>query len=113
MEGKFIRQLLSTMKCGICGQRYEASNIQVLGHRDDLWFLGVYCSTCRSQGLVAAVIKEGRLPELVTDLTEEEFSKFSRIDSVGVDDMLDLHNFLKDFDGDFSQLFGSKRGPSN
>jgi len=56
---------------------------------------------------VAAVVKEGRMPEAVTDLMAAELDEFG--DSViEADDVLNMHDFLKDFDGDFSQLFGQK-----
>jgi len=106
MDERFIKKLLSNMKCGVCGQHYEPANIKVLEHREDLWFLSVYCPGCKSQGLVAAVIREGKAPEIVTELTEVEKSKLSiPIDS---DDVIDMHTFLKDFGGDFSSLFSKK-----
>jgi len=106
MDERFIRKLLSNMKCGVCGQHYEPTNISVLGHREGLWFLSVYCPSCKSQGLVAAVIKEGKVPEVVTELTEAEKSKFSI--PIGSDDIIDMHTFLKDFSGDFSSLFSEE-----
>jgi len=106
MDERFIKKLLSNMKCGVCGQHYEPANIKVLEHREDLWFLSVYCPGCKSQGLVAAVIREGKAPEIVTELTEVEKNKLSTpIDS---DDVIDMHTFLKDFGGDFSSLFSKK-----
>jgi len=106
MDERFIKKLLSHMKCGVCGQHYEPANVKVLEHREDLWFLSVYCPGCKSQGLVAAVIREGKAPEIVTELTEVEKSKLSTpIDS---DDVIDMHTFLKDFGGDFSSLFSKK-----
>lgn len=105
MDEGFIKGLVATIKCSICSQRYEGENVKVLGHYGDLWFLSVYCSACHSQGLVAAVIKEGQIPELITDLTEEEYGKFCEMDVVGDNDLLDIHNFLKEFDGDFSHIF--------
>lgn len=108
MDEPFVKRLLSTLKCSICSRRYELTNINILGHRDDLWFLSVSCPSCHSQGLVAAVIKEGKVPEIVTDLTKEEHAKFSQIDAVGSDDVLDMHNFLKKFEGDFSRLFSGE-----
>jgi hypothetical protein len=42
---------------------------------------------------------------LITDLTEWEYAKFREMAVVGADDVLDLHSFLKDFNGDFSALF--------
>jgi len=59
---------------------------------------------------VAAVLNEAETPELVTDLTEEEHEKFSEMAAVGADDVLDLHNFLKGFNGDFSRLFSEEAG---
>lgn len=82
--------------------------MKILGHRDDLWFLSVFCPACRSQGLVAAVIKEGRLPQVITDFSEKEQAKFREVEAVGGDDLLDIYNFLKDFDGDFARLFSEK-----
>ena len=96
------------MKCGVCGKRYEAANINVLGHREDLWFLSVFCGSCKSQGLVAAVIQEGRLTEAITDLTEAEVSRMS--DPVTSDDLIDVHTYLQEFDGDFGELFRSIKG---
>jgi len=110
MDEKLIKKLMATMKCGVCGQRYEGNNIRILGHRDDLWFLSVYCSACRSQGLVAAVIKEGESFEVVTDLTAEEYAKFSEVDVVDADDVLDIHHFLEEFDGDFLHIFSKENG---
>ena len=109
MDERFIKKLMATMKCGVCGQRYEGNNIRMLGHRDDLWFLSVYCTACRSQGLVAVVIKEGKSPEVITDLTEEEYAKFGEVDVVAADDVLDIHDFLKEFDGDFSHIFSKEK----
>ena len=108
IEESVIRKLMASTKCGVCGQRYEVDNIHVLGHEKDLWFLKVYCSACHSQALVAAVIKEGKIPDFITDLTEVELDKFKNADVITADDVLDAHIFLRDVDGDFSQLFSQK-----
>lgn len=105
MNEEHIKKLLASMKCGICGQPYAEQNIHVLGHRDELWFLGILCPACRSQSLVAAVIKEGELPEVCAELSDDELTRFSQGEVVGGDDVLDMHDFLKEFDGDFSALF--------
>ena len=105
MDERFVRRVIATMKCGVCGQRYEASDVNILGHRDDLWFLGVFCTHCRSRGLVAAMIKEGKNAEVISDLSEEEYARFLEGEEVRADDILDIHEFLKGFNGDFSKLF--------
>ncbi len=99
---------MASIKCGVCGQPYEADRVDVFGQREDLWFLRVVCSACHTQCLMAAVIKEGKEPEIITDLTEAELDKFRNISAPTADEMLDMCNFLKDFNGDFSRLFSHK-----
>ena len=108
MEESLIKRLVASVKCSVCGRRYKAGNIDVLGHEDDLWFLRVSCLACNTQYLVAAIIEEDRMTEVITDLTEAELARFRNMDRLTPDDMLDMHNFLKDFDSDFSRLFSQK-----
>jgi len=105
MDDTFIKKLLANMKCGVCGEQYESANVNVIGHRDDLWFVTVYCPSCKSKGIVAAIVTEDKSPEVITELTEAEQTKFSAVSSVDSDDVLDMHTFLKHFGGDFSSLF--------
>lgn len=104
MEERLIKKLMTSMKCEECGQNYESYNVDVLGHREDMWFLRVHCPTCHTQCLVAAVVKEEKVLEEVNDLTDAEMGEHNH-ETIVVDDMLDMHNFLIDFDGDFSRLF--------
>ena len=108
MEETFIKRLMTSIKCAVCGQSYEMDNINVLVHHENLWFLKTLCSACHTQCLVAAVIKEDKAPEVITDLTEAELERFKNIDVVTADEVLDIHNFLKDFNGDLSQLFSQQ-----
>jgi len=108
VEESLIKKLLTSVKCSTCGQHYLAESIDILGHEEGLWFLSISCSSCQTQYLVAAIIEEDRAPEVITDLSEAELDRFSNMDRLTPDDMLDMHNFLKDFDGKFSQLFSQK-----
>jgi len=108
VEESLIKKLMASVKCSACGQHYQADNIDVLGHEENLWFLRVSCPACQTQYLVAAIIEEDRAPEVITDLSKAELDRFRNMDRLTPDDMLDMHNFLKDFDGDFSQFFSQK-----
>ena len=105
MEEGLIKRLMTSIKCTVCGQHYEINNVRVLGNDGDLWFLGVFCPACHTRCAVAVVVKQGCLPEVVTDLTEVELDKFRNVSELTMEDVLDMHSFLKDFDGDFSRLF--------
>ncbi len=107
MEEGLIKRVMASIKC-VCGQRYELDNIGVLGHEEDLWLLRVSCSACHNQYLVAAIIREEEAPEVVTDLTEAELDEFESAGELTADEVLDMHSFLRDFDGDFSRLFHQK-----
>lgn len=106
MDEHFIKKLMSTLKCGVCGQHYETNNVTIIRHQDKMWFLSIVCPSCHSQALVAAVVKESKQGEIITDLTEVEVAKFTGKEPIKADDALDVHNFLKNFDGDFFKLFG-------
>ena len=108
MEEELVKRLMASIKCAVCGRRYEEGNINALGHHDDLWFLSAFCPACHTRCLVAAVIREDKAPELVTDLTEVELSRFKDRDVITADEMLDIHNFLKSFNGNASQLFSQR-----
>ena len=108
VEENFIKRLMTSVKCGVCGQQYGVDNVSVLGHQEELWFLRASCSACHTQCLMAAIIKQNKMRELVTDLTEAELDKFRNVGVPTADDMLEMHDFFKDFNGDFSRLFSQK-----
>jgi hypothetical protein len=99
-------QLVIGTQCEACGRFYEAENINILGHEDDMWILRVNCGGCHAQSLLAGMIEDDPPPSLpgdTTDLTQAEMEKFDEFE-ITSNDMLDMSNFLKGFGGDFSQL---------
>ena len=109
MKEASVRKLMASTRCAVCGQRYKVSDINVLGHQEDLWFLRVQCSACDTQFLVAAAIRKEKAPEIISDLTGVELGKFRNAKPLTGDDVLDMHNFLKSFDGNFVRLFDKGR----
>jgi len=83
-------------------------DINILGHQQDLWFLDTFCPACHTRCLVAAVIRKDKAPELLTDLTEAELNRFKNGNVITVDEVLVMHNFLKSFNGNTSQLFSQR-----
>ena len=108
MDDRFIKRLIANVRCGVCGEHYGGQNVKVLGHRDALWFLSVFCPACGGQGLVAAAIKERELPRPITDLSETEQARFRNFGPVSADELLDIHAFLRDFEGGVSRLFSEE-----
>jgi hypothetical protein len=108
MEERIIKKLMDSVKCSHCGQNYQGQNVKILGHNHSLWFLSVYCPTCRSQYLLAATVSREKA-DIVSDLTPAEFNRFKNTLAPTADDVLDMHSFLKEFNGDFGHLFGRER----
>ena len=109
MEEATIKKLMTSAKCSGCGQPYEVDNIEVIGHHEDLWFMSVFCLACRAHYLVAAIVDEETAGETVTDLSVAELEKFRGADGLKADEVLDMHSFLKEFNGDFSRLFNERK----
>ncbi|MBC8477741.1 MAG: hypothetical protein H8D49_05285 [Dehalococcoidia bacterium] len=108
MEDRLIKKLMTSMKCEECGQNYESFNIDILGHRKDMWFLRALCSSCHTQCLVAAVVREDKVVEEVDDFTMGEMNK-NQCGAIEIKDVLDMRNFLVDFGGDFSSFFEQEK----
>jgi hypothetical protein len=104
----FIKGLMTSVQCGVCGQPYEVGGVDVLGRHEDLWFLRIECSACNTRCVMVATVTKGRIQEDITDLNEAELDRFSKVGALTADEMLDMSNFLKNFDGDFVRLFSQK-----
>lgn len=101
---ELIRQLVASLPCAVCHHSNAPDNVRVVEHRGEVWVMAVKCSHCGTESLVFAMVKEeGR--EVITELTPQEWAKFREMPEISADDVLDVHEFLKDFDGDFIRLF--------
>jgi DNA-directed RNA polymerase subunit RPC12/RpoP len=109
MEENVVKQMMTSLKCTNCGQKYQQQDIEILSCHQHLYFLQVSCSACQSRFLITAVLKNGGPPEMVTDLTAAEMEIFTESRAPGPDDLLDMHAYLKQFNGDFAALFGYKK----
>jgi hypothetical protein len=102
----FVRQLLDNISCVVCSETYDEEDVAVVGQQEQMWMLMVSCHHCGTQGIVLAMVKEDEEIEIVTDLTPEELEQAKGLPKITSDDVLDVYEFLRDFDGDFIQLLG-------
>ena len=108
MDERIVKKLMTSVKCTSCGRNYQMRDVQILGNNQDLYFLQVSCSSCHNRFLITAVIND-KNSDIVSDLTNAEFTKFKHAAAPNADDVLDMHSYLKEFDGDFCGLFGYKK----
>lgn len=122
-EKQIKRIVLDRMeRCSVCHRGFETEDVHVLSRKSDMWMLMVSCSECHARNFVAAVIGDGdaeeaqlalrRLGEehIGTRLDFDDDEELPAGDPVSVDDVLDMHTFLSDFDGDFQALFRRRPG---
>ena len=103
-----IKELMTTVACAVCGANFQENSVEVLGHRDVLWFLRVSCATC---GLVAAMVKasdsDAPRAEVATRMSSSG-QALDRAPSPGPvtgSDVSEMRKFLANFDGNFQRLF--------
>jgi hypothetical protein len=90
-----------------------------------MWMMVVTCNECHGRNFVAAVLGDGDPDE--AQLALRKLSEGGQIAStprrsgeaavstarpVSVDDVIDMHEFLAGFDGDFELLFARRKRPA-
>jgi hypothetical protein len=101
-----VRHLMNTVRCSSCGANYQADDVTVLGHQGELWFLTVVCPRCRTQGLIAALLR-GTPESLATppaELTAADDPRARAGEPVTEADVADMRDFLRHFHGDLHTL---------
>lgn len=117
-EKQIKRIVLDRMeRCSVCHRGFEPEDVHVLSRKSDMWMLMVSCGECQARNFVAAVIGDGDAEEAqlaLRRLGEEHVRTRTDIepedegvpgDPVSVDDVIEIHQFLEGFDGDFKALF--------
>lgn len=117
-ERQIKRIVLDRMeRCTVCHRGFEPDDVHVLSRKSDMWMLMVSCGECNARNFVAAVIGDGDAEEAQLALRRlgEEHVRSAVDDAddlenssgtpISVDDVLDMHAFMQEFDGDFLGLF--------
>jgi hypothetical protein len=114
-----VRHLMRTVRCSVCEATYEAENVSVLGHQDELWFVSVRCASCQTQGLIAALVRDGADeataagPPRATEAAANAVPSPDRpphpdAGPITEADVADMHEFLSTFEGSLGSLLGSR-----
>jgi hypothetical protein len=111
MDGSdWLRTQLSAVSCSACGRSYRPNQIRVLAQREELFFVRLSCRGCGTQSvaIVTIHVDEGDTARLDAGELDETLDQ-PREPAVSGDDVLEMHAFLRNFDGDFQGLFGDPR----
>ena len=117
MDGPdWLRTQLTSFTCPACGRRYRGSKIRLLAERDGLFFVDLDCARCGSHTVAIVTVEIDDNSPSITDVSDVSLSTDALPEHLGeqlpagaapvtADDVLDMHEFLADFEGDVSHLF--------
>lgn len=115
-EGQIKRIVLNRMgRCRVCHRTYTDDDVSIVSRKPDMWMMVVECVDCHAKNFVAAVLNEGdpaqaeiALRRLTDELQPEPDVILAPPPSgapVTAGDVIDMHRFLDEFDGDFVGYF--------
>jgi phage replication-related protein YjqB (UPF0714/DUF867 family) len=100
---EFIRDRARFYNCPVCGRSLKGCDIQVLSHEEERFHLQVTCAQCQVTFIVVLAIAGGGVEE--TELaTELEDEPVAQAEPISIDEILDLHLYLKDYQGTLTDL---------
>jgi hypothetical protein len=104
---ELIKNIQSMMRCPSCGAAYGENHIHFLGQLDLAALIQLDCQSCGLPVMATIVVsdKNQGTPKLMSDISREELRGVKNRDPISTDQVVDIHQGLKDFDGDFDKLF--------
>ena len=117
MDGPdWLRTQLTSFTCPACGRRYRGSKIRLLAERDGLFFVDLDCARCGSHTVAIVTVEMDDTTASITEISDLSLSTDEIPEHLGeelpaaaslvtADDVLEMHEFLAQFNGDISHLF--------
>ncbi|MDZ4248221.1 MAG: hypothetical protein U1D32_03040, partial [Patescibacteria group bacterium] len=104
---ELIKNVQTMMRCPSCGAHYTENHIHFLGQLDMAALIQLDCESCGLPVMATIVVsgKEQQTPKLLSDVSKEDLKGKHVKDPVTSDHVVDTHQFLKEFDGNFEKAF--------
>src|SRR6202163_683601 len=100
---EFIRDRARFYNCPVCGRSLKGCDVQVLSHEEERFHLQVTCAQCQVTFIVVLAIAGGAVAEIEKAIPEPE--PVLAAEPITVDEILDLHLYLKTCQGTLTELF--------
>jgi hypothetical protein len=99
---EFIRDRARFYNCPVCGRSLKGCDVQVLSHEDERFHLQVTCAQCQVTFVVVLAIAGGAVEEVET--ADSIAEPVMEQEPISIDEILDLHLFLKGYQGTLKEL---------
>jgi hypothetical protein len=100
---EFIRDRARFYNCPVCGRSLKGCEVQVLSHEEERFHLQVTCAQCQVTFIVVLAIAGGAVEE-IDSVTPEPVEERVAVEPITVDEIIDLHLYLKTFQGTLTEL---------
>ena len=101
---EFIRDRARFYNCPVCGRSLKGCDIQVLSHEEERFQLQVTCAQCQVTFIVVLAIAGGAVEEIEAVEAADVVEAAPAREPISVDEILDLHLYLKNFQGTLKEL---------
>lgn len=103
---EFIRDRARFYNCPVCGRSLKGCDVQVLSHEEERFHLQVTCAQCQVTFIVVLAIAGGAVEEIeaVESKASAAHPPVPAREPISVDEILDLHLYLKSFQGTLKEL---------
>src|SRR5438445_7965550 len=101
---EFIRDRARFYNCPVCGRSLKGCDIQVLSHEEERFHLQVTCAQCQVTFIVVLAIAGGAVEEIEAVEAADVVEAAPAREPISVDEILDLHLYLKNFQGTLKEL---------
>jgi hypothetical protein len=104
---EFIRDRARFYNCPVCGRSLKGCDIQVLSHEEERFHLQVTCAQCQVTFIVVLAIAGGAVEEVESVETPSGLAATEHepaLEPISVDEILDVHLYLKNFQGTLKDL---------
>jgi len=101
---EFIRDRARFYNCPVCGRSLKGCDIQVLSHEEERFHLQVTCAQCQVTFIVVLAIAGGAVEEVESVEATVPVVQEAEPEPISVDEILDVHLYLKSFQGTLTDL---------
>jgi hypothetical protein len=106
-QERVLKQMVATLRCEVCRRGFEREQVRITARHENVWILSVRCRSCRKQQSFWIAMKDVEEAVRKANAVPDEDGPRAPVAS---DEVLDMHQFLETFDGNFQRLFGE--GPA-
>jgi hypothetical protein len=96
LERKYIEESLAKAVCYKCGCSLKGSDFVPITEAPIATVAHVVCANCQATSMVTITPAGTGAVPLVSDFIGTEIKKFSKLESISYDEVLELHQVLKD-----------------